>query len=352
LRTRMVVMILALALALTAVGCGGTGGGSGSQGGSGSDVKPGLVLDVGGLGDEGFNDSAYAGFKRAEKNLGVKGDYLESTAPTDYTDNLTQFADSGYDPVIAVGFAMAPDLTDVSKQYPDTQFAIVDAVVDTPNTISLVFREQEGSYLAGVVAGLMTQEKTAYTDPNDKVVGFLGGQTGPVIGKFQAGYEAGVESACPDCKVLVNYAGSTVDAYNDPAKGKEISLQQIDQGADIIYTAAGNTGTGGFSAAKQEKIFAIGVDMDQAKLFPKDPILTSVVKRVDNAVYQTIDSVSKDGGKPKGEVVDSGLKEKGITLAPFGRFDKDVPQSVKDEVAKAKKGIIDGDIKVPTKPQQ
>jgi basic membrane protein A and related proteins len=352
LRTRMVVMILALALALTAVGCGGTGGGSGSQGGSGSDVKPGLVLDVGGLGDEGFNDSAYAGFKRAEKNLGVKGDYLESTAPTDYTDNLTQFADSGYDPVIAVGFAMAPDLTDVYKQYPDTQFAIVDAVVDTPNTISLVFREQEGSYLAGVVAGLMTQEKTAYTDPNDKVVGFLGGQTGPVIGKFQAGYEAGVESACPDCKVLVNYAGSTVDAYNDPAKGKEISLQQIDQGADIIYTAAGNTGTGGFSAAKQEKIFAIGVDMDQAKLFPKDPILTSVVKRVDNAVYQTIDSVSKDGGKPKGEVVDSGLKEKGITLAPFGRFDKDVPQSVKDEVAKAKKGIIDGDIKVPTKPQQ
>jgi basic membrane protein A len=340
-------MALALALALTVVGCGGSGGG----GGSSSDVRPGLVLDVGGLGDQGFNDSAYAGFKRAEKNLGVKGDYLESTAPTDYTDNLTQFADSGYDPVIAIGFAMAPDLTDVSKQYTDTQFAIVDAVVDTPNTISLVFREQEGSYLAGVVAGLMTQEKTAYTNPDDKVVGFLGGQTGPVIGRFQAGYEAGVKSACPDCTVLVNYAGSTVDAYNDPAKGKEISLQQIDQGADIIYTAAGNTGAGGFSAAKQEKIFAIGVDMDQAKLFPEDPILTSVIKRVDNAVYQMIDRFSKSGGKPKGEIVDSGLKEKGISLAPFGRFDKDVPQSVKDEVAKAKKGIIDGHIKVPTKPQ-
>jgi basic membrane protein A and related proteins len=346
LRTRIIVMVLALTLALTAVGCGGSGGGGG---GSSSDVKPGLVLDVGGLGDEGFNDSAYAGFKRAKKNLGVKGDYLESTAPTDYTDNLTQFADSGYNPVIAVGFAMAPDLSEVSKQYTDTQFAIVDAVVDTPNTISLVFREQEGSYLAGVVAGLMTQEKTAYTNP-DKVVGFLGGQTGPLIGRFQAGYEAGVKSVCPDCKVLVNYAGSTVDAYNDPAKGKEISLQQIDQGADIIYTAAGNTGTGGFSAAKQEKIFAIGVDQDQAKLFPEDPILTSVIKRVDNAVYQMIVSVSKNNGKPKGEVVDSGLKEKGISLAPYGRFDKDVPQSVKDEVAKAKKGIIDGDIKVPTKP--
>jgi basic membrane protein A len=350
LRTRKIVMVLSLALALVAVGCGGSGGGGGGEGGSSSDVRPGLVLDVGGRGDQGFNDSAYMGFKRAEKNLGVKGDYLESSAPTDYTDNLTQFADSGYDPVFAIGFALSPDLADVSKQYPDTQFAIVDAVVDTPNTISLVFREQEGSYLAGVVAGLMTQEKTAYTNPDDKVVGFLGGQTGPVIGRFQAGYEAGVKSVCPDCKVLVQYAGSTVDAYNDPAKGKEISLQQIDQGADVIYTAAGNTGTGGFNAAKQEKIFAIGVDQDQAKLFPNDPILTSVVKRVDNAVYQTIVRLTKSNGQPKGEIVDSGLKEKGISLAPYGRFDKDVPQSVKDEVAKAKKGIIDGDIKVPTKP--
>src|SRR5215218_9279468 len=337
---------MALTLALVAVGCGGSGGG----GESSSDVRPGLVLDVGGLGDDGFNDSAYAGLKRAEKDFGVKGDYLESTAPTDYTDNITQLAENGFDPVIAVGFLMTEDLTAVSKQFPETQFAIVDSVVDTPNTMDLVFRGQEGSYLAGIVAGLMTQEKTAYTNPDDKVVGFLGGQTGPVIGRFQAGYEAGVKSVCPDCKVLVQYAGSTVDAYNDPAKGKEISLQQIDQGADIIYTAAGNTGTGGFNAAKQEKIFAIGVDQDQAKLFPNDPILTSVIKRVDNAVYQTIVRLTKSNGEPRGEIVDSGLKEKGISLAPYGRFDKDVPQSVKDEVAKAKKGIIDGDIMVPTKP--
>jgi basic membrane protein A len=186
------------------------------------------------------------------------------------------------------------------------------------------------------------------------VVGFLGGQTGPLIGKFQAGYEAGVKSVCPDCKVLVKYAGATPEAFNDPAKGKEISLQQIDQGidqgADIIYHAAGNTGTGLFDAAKQEKIFAIGVDLDQAKLFPKDPILTSVVKWVDNAVYQTIADVSK-GEKPKGTTVDGGLKEKGITLAPFGRFDKDVPQKVKNEVDKARKDIIAGDIKVPDTPQ-
>ena len=343
-------MVLALALALTVVGCGGSGGGGGGEGGSNSDVRPGLVLDVGGLGDQGFNDSAYAGLKRAEKNLDVKGDFLESTAPTDYADNLTQFAENGFDPVIAVGFLMTEDLTQVSKQFPDTQFAIVDSVVDTPNTISLVFREQEGSYLAGIVAGLMTQEKTAYTNPDDKVVGFLGGQTGPLIGKFQAGYEAGVKSVCPDCKVLVKYAGATADAFNDPGRGKEISLQQIDQGADIIYAAAGNTGTGLFDAAKQEKIFAIGVDLNQAKLFPKDPILTSVVKRVDNAVYQTIDGFSKND-QLKGEIVDSGLKEKGISLAPFGRFDKDVPQKVKDEVDQARQDIIAGDIKVPDTPQ-
>jgi basic membrane protein A and related proteins len=350
LRTRIIVMVMALTLALVAVGCGGSGGGGGGESGSSSDVRPGLVLDVGGLGDDGFNDSAYAGLKRAEKDFGVKGDYLESTAPTDYTDNLTQLAENGFNPVIAVGFLMTEDLTQVSKQFPDTQFAIVDSVVDTPNTMDLVFREQEGSYLAGIVAGLMTQEKTEYTNPDDKVVGFLGGQTGPLIEKFQAGYEAGVESVCPDCKVLVQYAGASPEAFNDPAKGKEISLQQIDQGADIIYHASGNTGAGLFEAASDEKIFAIGVDLDQAKLFPKDPILTSVVKRVDNAVYQTIDDVSK-GEEPKGTTVDRGLKEKGISLAPYGRFDKDVPQEVKDEVETARNDIIAGDIKVPDTPQ-
>lgn len=348
MRTRTLLISLVLALALVAAGCGGGGGGE-QGGGGGSDVRPGLVLDVGGLGDEGFNDSAYAGMKRAEKEFDVKGEYLESSAPTDYADNLTQLAESGYNPVIAVGFLMTEDLTEVSEQFPDTQFAIVDSVVDTPNTIDLVFREQEGSYLAGVVAGLMTQEDTEYTTSDEKVVGFLGGQTGPLIEKFQAGYEAGVESVCPDCEVLVNYAGSTPEAFNDPARGKEISLQQINQGADIIYHAAGNTGSGLFDAARQENVFAIGVDQDQAKSFPDAPILTSVVKRVDNAVYATIERVSK-GGEPTGETVDSGLKEKGLSLAPYGRFDDMVPQEVKDEVEKARQGIESGDIKVPDKP--
>jgi basic membrane protein A len=265
-------------------------------------------------------------------------------------DNLTQLADSGYNPVFAVGFLMTDAVNEVAPQYPDTNFAIVDSVVEPKNAASLVFREQEGSYLAGVVAGLMTQEKTEYTNPDNKVVGFLGGQESDLIGRFQAGYEAGVKSVCSDCEVLVQYAGSTPDAFNDPARGKEISLQQIDQGADIIYHASGATGAGLFEAAGEKSIFAIGVDADQAQLFPDAPILTSVVKRVDNAVFQTIEAAN-NGEFPGGEVVEFGLDDKGISLAPFGRFDGDVPQNVKDQVDEAQQGIIDGDVQVPDSPQ-
>jgi basic membrane protein A len=350
-RTTTVLISLVIALALIAVGCGGGGGGGqGGGGGGAAEVRPAMVLDVGGLGDQSFNDSAYAGLQRAKKEFNAETEYLESSSPTDYVDNLTQLADSGYDPVFAVGFLMTDAVNDVAPQYPDTNFAIVDSVVEPENAASLTFREQEGSYLAGVVAGLMTQESTEYTNPDDKVVGFLGGQESDLIEKFQAGYEAGVESVCPDCEVLVQYAGSTPEAFNDPARGKEISLQQINEGADIIYHASGATGAGLFEAAGEKGIFAIGVDADQAKLFPDAPILTSVVKRVDNAVFQTIEQ-ARDDNFPGGEVVEFGLDDKGISLAPFGRFDSQVPQNVKDEVDKAREGIINGDIKVPDKPQ-
>jgi basic membrane protein A len=341
-----------LALALIAVGCGGGGGEQGGGEGGATEVRPGLVLDVGGLGDQSFNDSAYAGLQRAKKEFDAETEYLESTGPTDYVDNLTQLADAGYDPVFAVGFLMTDALNEVAPQYPETSFAIVDSAPaeDVQNAAGLRFREHEGSYLAGVVAGLMTQESTEYTNPDDKVVGFLGGQESDLIERFQAGYEAGVESVCPDCEVLVQYAGSTPTAFNDPARGKEISLQQINEGADIIYHASGATGAGLFEAASEKGIFAIGVDADQAKLFPEAPILTSVVKRVDNAVYQTIEDVRNDNF-PGGEVVEFGLDDRGISLAPFGRFDDQVPRSVKDEVDQAQQGIMNGDIKVPDKVQ-
>ena len=341
---------LLLILAFVAAGCGGGSGGGGQEegggGGGGSEARPALVLDIGGLGDQGFNDSANAGMVRAQQELEVEGDFLESQSSTDYANNLTQLAEGGFNPVIAVGFLMTDDLTEVTQQFPDTQFAIVDSVVETDNTISLVFREQEGSYLAGVVAGLMTQEDTDNTTSDEQVVGFLGGQESDLIEKFEAGYVAGVESVCPDCEVLSQYAGATPDAFNDPARGKEIAQQQIDGGADIIYHAAGNTGTGLFEAARESNIFAIGVDLDQAQQRPEDPILTSVVKRVDNAVFETIQQTA-EGGAPRGEIVDRGLKEEGIVLAPFGRFDDQVPQEVKDAVDTARQDIIDGNVQVP-----
>ena len=351
MRTRLGVVSLAVALALVAAGCGGSGGGGDQGGGGGGEasVRPALVLDVGGLGDQSFNDSAYAGLQRAKKEFNAETEYLESAQTTDYVDNLTQLADNGFNPVFAVGFLMTDAVNEIAPQYPDINFAIVDSVVEPENAASLIFREQEGSYLAGVVAGLMTQEDTDYTSSEENVVGFLGGQESDLIGKFEAGYAAGVESVCSDCEVLVQYAGSSPEAFNDPARGKEIALSQNQDGADIIYHASGATGNGLFEAATEQDFFAIGVDADQAKLVPDAPILTSMVKRVDNAVYDTI--AAAEGGNFKGGVQEFGLEDGGISLAPFGRFDGDVPQEVKDAVDGARKDIISGDVKVPEAPQ-
>ncbi|WP_119070193.1 BMP family lipoprotein [Rubrobacter indicoceani] len=350
-----------LAAAVTlAAGCGGgsggSGGGSGGEdtggGSGGSDAQQAaIVLDVGGLGDQSFNDSAFAGLQRANEEFGTGEEYLESGGETDYVNNLVQFSDNQFSPVFAVGFLMTDAVTQTAPQYPETNYAIVDSVVEgQPNVASLVFREQEGSYLAGVAAGLMTQEDTEYTTGDEQVVGFLGGQESPLIQKFEAGYTAGVEAVCPDCEVLVQYAGTTPEAFNDPARGSEISRQQNSQGADIIYHASGATGAGLFDVASEESFFAIGVDSDQAALVPDAPILTSVVKRVDNAVYNTIEQAN-NGEFPGGEIVEFGLEDGGLSLAPFGEFDELVPQEVKDEIEEAEQGIIDGDIEVPDAPQ-
>ncbi len=344
---------LMLIAALAAAGCGGGGGGGeqGGGGGGGEAARAAIVTDVGGLGDQSFNDSANAGLERAVSELGVETDVLESGSPTDYDSNLTQLAENGFSPVFAVGFLMTDSVTSIAPQFPDTNFAIIDSVVEADNVASLTFREGEGGYLAGVVAGLMTQEDTDFTTSDEKVVGFLGGQEGaPPVQRFQVGYEAGVEAVCPDCEVISQYVGATPDAFNDPARGREISLQQIDQGADLIFHGAGASGAGLFEAASDRNIFAIGVDSDQAKLAPDRPILTSAIKRVDNAVFQTIEQ-AQNGQFPGGQVVEFGLKENGLGLASFGRFDDQVPQEVKDQIEEARQGIIDGEITIPEAPQ-
>jgi basic membrane protein A len=363
------LMAALFAMALLVAACGGSGGEDtesdaadatagaddsteAAEGGAGdSDVRAAMVTDVGGLGDNSFNDSANAGLEMAVSELGAEKNVLESGAPTDYVNNLTQLAQNGFSPIFAVGFLMTDALTEIAPQYPDQSFAIVDSVVEQPNVASLTFREEQGSYLAGVVAGLMTQEDTEYTNPDDQIVGFLGGQESPLIQKFEAGYVAGVESVCPDCEILSEYAGTTPDAFNDPAAGQEISLRMNDDGADIIYHASGGTGAGMFDAATERQFFGIGVDSDQAALFPDAPVLTSMLKRVDNAVFQTVEAFA-NGEFPGGEVQTFGLEEEGVGLAEFGEFDGDVPQEVKDAVEQARTDIIDGTVEVPTEMTQ
>ena len=240
MRNPKLLVSLLLIAALAAAGCGGGGGGGGGEGGGGGgdSVRAAIVTDVGGLGDQSFNDSANAGLERAGKELGAETRVLESGSPTDYVNNLTQLADNGFSPIFGVGFLMTDAVSEVASQYPDANFAIVDSVVEADNVASLTFREGEGGYLAGVVAGLMTQEDTEYTTSDKKVVGFLGGQEGaPPVQRFQAGYEAGVEAVCPDCEVVSQYVGATPDAFNDPARGREIALRQIDGARTSSSTA-------------------------------------------------------------------------------------------------------------------
>jgi basic membrane protein A and related proteins len=351
--TKVRFMAAATALAVFAAGCGSSGSngsGSASAGaasGGGSKVQPGIVTDIGGLGDHGFNDLAQVGLKQAEAKDGVKGRVLVPQTPADYANNLTQLAQSGAQPVFGIGFTFADPIGQMAAQAPKTHFAIIDAVVDKPNVASLVFREEEGSYLAGLVAGKMTQVKTDYTDASNKVVGFIGGQQSPLIEKFGAGYEQGVKDACSSCRVLYQYVGSTTQAFSDPGTASEIARNMHAKGADVIYHAAGASGDGLFKVAEAEKFFAVGVNVDQAKSNPQAPILTSVLKRVDTAVASTIHA--EVAGSFKGGMQSFGLSNDGIALAPYGRFDSLVPADVKTAVEDAQKKIVDGSLKVATK---
>jgi basic membrane protein A len=323
-------------------GCGS----SGTSAGNSSSVRPGVVTDIGGLGDHGFNDLADTGMKDADKRLALKGRILVPQTPADYANDLNQLAQNGAQPVFGIGFTFQDSVTAAAKQFPKTHFAIVDAPVNAPNVTSLVFREEEGSYLAGVVAGLMTQQKTPYTNPSDKVVGFIGGQQSPLIEKFGAGYEQGVKSVCAACQVLYQYVGTTTQAFSDPGTAEEIARNMHAKGADVIYHAAGASGDGLFKAAQEQKFFAIGVNVDQARTNPNAPILTSVLKRVDTAVANTIEAQAK--GTWKAGVQSLGLSNQGIALAPFGRFDPLVPQTVKKAVDNAQQKISNGSLKVAT----
>jgi basic membrane protein A and related proteins len=353
-RSKSLALVVAAVLVIALVaGCAATPTPS-TSGSGGTTAKPkiktAMVTDVGGLGDKSFNDLSYAGLQKAKSELGVDVKVLESSQIADYETNLSQLANAGYNPIFAVGFLMTDTVSKLSTAFPNTNFGGVDEFFDPvpKNVVGLNFKEQEGCYLAGVVAAMATTDKSVDPRINDqKVVGFVGGLDVPLIKKFEAGFKAGVKSVDPSIKVVSLYAGS----FADQAKGKELGLSEINQGADVIFAAAGATGEGTFKACQEsKKALFIGVDADQFNTIKNsgDTILTSVVKRVDTAVFDTVKQ-AVDGKFPGGTIAVFGLKEGGMDLAPFHDFEAKVPQKIKDAVAKAKADIIAGTIVVPDK---
>lgn len=303
-------------------------------------LKVGIVYSTGGKGDKSFNDSAFRGLERAQKELGITFSEYEPKDPsTEALNQLRQYAESGeYGLIIAVGFSMKDSLVAVAKEFPEQKFAIIDErVTDLPNVASLNFKEEEGSFLMGAVAAMMTKTN---------VVGFVGGVEVPLIQKFEAGFIQGAKYVKPDIKVLGVYVGGA-NGFNDTPAGKAKAETLIQQKADVIYHAAGATGLGVFQAAKEKGIYAIGVDSNQDSIEP-GIILTSMVKNVDVAVFNLIKEIT--AGTFKAQVYEFGIKEGGVGTTQF-EFTKDKigAENLKklDEI-KAK--IVSGEIKVsPTK---
>jgi basic membrane protein A len=239
-------------------------------------ADPAIIFDLGGKFDKSFNESAFNGAQRWAEETGGSFAEFEISSDAQREQALRRFAEAGNNPIVMAGFSWATPLSEVAGDYPDTKFAIIDMVVDAPNVRSVVFNEHEGSYLVGMLAAMASKSGT---------VGFIGGMDIPLIRKFGCGYAQGVLAVNPDATVVANMTGTTPTAWNDPAKGSELTLAQISQGADVVYAAAGGTGVGVLQTAADNGILSIGVDSNQNYMHP-GKVLTSMMKRVDNAVYE------------------------------------------------------------------
>jgi basic membrane protein A len=292
-------------------------------------AEPAVVFDMGGKFDKSFNEAAYNGMEKWKKETGKKYLEFEISNESQREQALRRMAERGATPIIGIGFGQASAIEKLAKEFPKLQFAIIDMVVDLPNVQSVVFKEQEGSFLVGAMAAMAS--KTGK-------VGFVGGMDIPLIRKFQCGYEQGAKYANPKAEVFANMTGTTGAAWNDPARGGELAKAQFAKGADVVFAAAGGTGMGVYQAAKDSQKLAIGVDSNQNHLQP-GTMLTSMVKGVDVAVY----NVAK-AHKPGISVL--GLKEGGVGYALDANNAKLVTGDMKKKVEAAKADIISGKIKV------
>jgi basic membrane protein A len=345
-RTRRLLSLVALASAVSLLGaaCGDDKDDASTDSGSEtkSEIKVGLAYDLGGRGDKSFNDAAAAGLDEAKKELGVTGKELSPSSDEDREANLKLLAEGEYNPIIGVGFAYADSIKLVAEANPDVTFGTIDTVVDLPNVHNNVFAENEGSFLVGAAAGLKTKSNK---------VGFIGGVETELIKKFEAGFVAGVKETNPTATVEVKYITPDGDfsGFNAPDKAKEIAGSMYDGGADVIFHAAGGSGTGLFDAAVAagDGKWAIGVDSDQylgATADQQKHILTSMLKRVDVAVRDTIKAFAD--GDTKGKTVVLDLKADGVGYSTSGGYVDDIA----DQLDALKEKIIAGDITVPEAP--
>jgi basic membrane protein A len=366
MRTRLLILVAVLGVIAAACGDDGGGGETGPTGDTtttgatgaecNADIQVGMAFDIGGLGDRSFNDAADAGLQQAiDDGLVCEDNVVTNEANSTGSDrdqNAQALADAGFDLVIGVGFAFSPGINTIAPDYPDTSFMIVDGFATCgtacgltndadaiPNVADYTFKEHEGSFLVGAAAAIKCGCDT---------IGFLGGQTGPLIEKFQAGYEAGAAEINPNIEVLVEYIGDDTTAFNDPVRGEELSTAMYDDGAEIIYHAAGASGAGLFNAAVEANKLAIGVDSDQyltASPEQQPLILTSMLKRVDTAVFNAIQAVGE--GSLGGSFV-FGMAEDGLD------YSKSNPEELTEDIVaqldEFKAQIIDGTITVPDTP--
>jgi basic membrane protein A and related proteins len=330
----------ALAAAVALAGCGGGDGGTegaGTTTQAGSDVRVALVTDVGQLNDRGFNQLAYEGLKRAGRELGVKTRVVESASSADYVPNHTALARQGFDLIIGVGFSQGEAVATAARQFPQTNFAIVDVdqtgLKGNPaNVVGLLFKEEEVGYLAGYLAAL-----TVKREQGPDVIGSVGGYKEPPVDRFIAGYQAGAKEALPAVEALNGYSSD----WDDQAKCKEIALSQIGRGARIVFQVAGGCGLGALSAAKERNVWGIGVDADQS--FLGSHVLTSAQKRVDEAVFRTIKTVV-DGTWKGGRNLTFGLEQDGVAL---GKISPKVPPDDLDALDEVEQRLRAGEISVP-----
>ncbi|WP_316014817.1 BMP family ABC transporter substrate-binding protein [Roseobacter sp. HKCCA0434] len=299
-----------------------------------SEIQPAVVYDLGGKFDQSFNQAAYTGAERFTEETGIEYRDFEIQNDAQREQALRRFAQQGYNPIIAIGFSHGAAVEKVSQEFPETDFAIVDMVVEQPNVRSIVFKEHEGSYLAGVAAALASESNA---------VGFVGGMDIPLIRKFECGFVGGARSVNPEIEVYANMTGTDGSAWNNPVRGAELARSQFERGADVVYHAAGGTGVGVLGAAADEGLLGIGVDSNQNAMHPGS-VLTSMLKRVDNAVFDTF-SDAMNGEFSYGFDV-NGLAEEGVGLAMDENNEELMTDEIMAAVEEARAAIVAGDVEV------